>query len=562
VQLEVNRERYDALIASVPPEGVWISIGVDLGPELPKARLLLDETALLTQLCERIENTGKNFPFNETLANAIVDKAPSLASIPALSDSASSARLDSSQTRARESVRTQALTYIWGPPGCGKTYTLAEIVRMAFVAGQRILICSNTNKAVDQLLHGVCKQLQVNHAAALDAGQVIRLGDIVDDQLQAEFADAISVDAVAERLAAQLRASIAEKNEKLQHTITQGRAVREWVARFDELDRKKRSADDLSRAYRDLANEGARIEGAIQSKRHLLTGLYEELRRAERWWNRLFIKRSKQQIEADISRTEAALRNLGDDRIAANQHLELAKAQLQEVEREYRQQASQLIHINEDEQRRAFARLEQAERTLYDEIRLLEEQIAQLKTAVIRNARILGATGTRAYLSVKDLSPMDLVIIDEASMLPLPVVWFIAGIASKRVVICGDFRQLPPILKTQNAAVAELIGGDAFNAAGVSRLDAHDRRIVMLDTQRRMQPAICKLLSGPMYAGRLRTFESTDFWAERNAQPKPPEPLSATLTIVDTSQLYPIESVDAAGSHFNILHALITRNIA
>lgn len=183
VQIEVKGTCHDVVIVSLPPGRIVISIATDLGAELPRARLLLDDTALLSQLRERIGDIGRQFLFNHAMADALLDNTPRLPAITPLKDSRPTVQLDTSQARARERVRTQPLTYIWGPPGCGKTYTLAEIVRMAFVAQQRILICSNTNKAVDQLLHEVCKQLQAKHAPALEAGQVIRLGNIVDDQL-------------------------------------------------------------------------------------------------------------------------------------------------------------------------------------------------------------------------------------------------------------------------------------------------------------------------------------------------------------------------------------------
>ncbi|MBL8265506.1 AAA domain-containing protein [Steroidobacter sp.] len=557
VQLEVEQVVHEAVIASVQPDSVLLSTSADLGSELPQARLLMDDTALLSQLSERIAEIGNNFWFNVTLADAVVSSAPRLAEIQPLHDSAFTATLDNSQLRGRERVRIQPLTYIWGPPGCGKTFTLAEIVRMAFVAGQRILICSNTNKAVDQVLYGVCKQLQTGHAAALDAGQVIRLGQIVDEQLRTDFADAIGAEAVSKRLAQELDARIAEKQTQRQHTTAQLRTTREWVACFNELDRKRRGAADSWRELASLITRCQQAETKIKVEQRSRAQLHTELSRAQGFIGWL-LHRSKQAIWADIQRTDEDIRKCESDIAKAHQHHHAASLRHQEHQTEYYQLEAELAHIDESKQRRELKRLEQA---LLDEIQALEKQVAQLHAEVIRNARIIGATGTRAYLSVRDISPVDIVIIDEASMMLLPVVWFIAGIASTRVVICGDFRQLPPILSTKDSAIQELIGTDVFDTAGVTQLNSADGRIVMLNTQRRMQPAICGLISGPMYGGRLRTLDDMDFWAVRNSQPKP-QPWSATLTIVDTSDLHPVEAVDRTGSRFNLLHALLTRNIA
>src|SRR5262249_37436158 len=56
-------------------------------------------------------------------------------------------------------VLDNPISYIWGPPGCGKTRTLGEVVRTTFEAKKRALLCSNTNKAVDQVLLSICRAL-------------------------------------------------------------------------------------------------------------------------------------------------------------------------------------------------------------------------------------------------------------------------------------------------------------------------------------------------------------------------------------------------------------------
>jgi len=33
------------------------------------------------------------------------------------------------------------------------------------------------------------------------------------------------------------------------------------------------------------------------------------------------------------------------------------------------------------------------------------------------------------------------------------MIWFAAGLAKERIVVCGDFRQLPPIVQTRQQAV-------------------------------------------------------------------------------------------------------------
>jgi ssDNA-binding Zn-finger/Zn-ribbon topoisomerase 1 len=189
-------------------------------------------------------------------------------------------------------------------------------------------------------------------------------------------------------------------------------------------------------------------------------------------------------------------------------------------------------------------------------LREVEAKIAALRDTVLRDARIVGATCTKAYLSQKDIGQVDLTIIDEASMVILPVVWFSAGLSRERVVISGDFHQIPPILPTQQEAVFEVLGRDVFNAAEVK--DPDGRRLMMLSTQYRMRSEICELIAGPMYERRLVTY------AGRKSIPGrlPPEPFEKPLTIIDTSDLWPFETQNIFFSRFNMLHALLARNLA
>ncbi|MGC2079648.1 MAG: AAA domain-containing protein, partial [Xanthobacteraceae bacterium] len=175
----------------------------------------------------------------------------------------------------------------------------------------------------------------------------------------------------------------------------------------------------------------------------------------------------------------------------------------------------------------------------------------------MKEAAVLGVTCTKTYLAVKEIGQVDTVIIDEVSMVLLPMVWFVAGLAKERVVVCGDFCQIPPILQSSQKAVHDVLGKDVFSETGLDNPHADDIRMVMLDTQYRMAPAICGLISEPMYGGLLRT-------AINRPEPKqnPPPPYDGPLTIVDTSDLWPFESVNAFYSRFNLVHALLARNLA
>ena len=82
--------------------------------------------------------------------------------------------LNPSQQRAVHLCCTCTPAFIWGPPGTGKTTTLGHIITTLMQPGQRLLVTSTTNAAVDQAL---AKLAAVEVAQdAFEQGRIVRLG--------------------------------------------------------------------------------------------------------------------------------------------------------------------------------------------------------------------------------------------------------------------------------------------------------------------------------------------------------------------------------------------------
>ena len=82
--------------------------------------------------------------------------------------------LNRSQGMALGNCMKSSCAFVWGPPGTGKTTLLARLLLELLEHRQRILVTSNTNAAVDQVLLA----LQRTHEAAtwLANGQTVRIG--------------------------------------------------------------------------------------------------------------------------------------------------------------------------------------------------------------------------------------------------------------------------------------------------------------------------------------------------------------------------------------------------
>ncbi|SFA90877.1 MULTISPECIES: AAA domain-containing protein [unclassified Bacillus (in: firmicutes)] len=132
------------------------------------------------------------------------------------------------------------------------------------------------------------------------------------------------------------------------------------------------------------------------------------------------------------------------------------------------------------------------------------EKIRKRESEFVLDAQIIGTTLAKAASdeSIYE-SEFDLVILDEASMAYVPQAAFSATLA-KRVIICGDFKQLPPIASSRDALVNQWLKEDIFHRAGVvdwvneGRLHPH---LFLLKEQRRMHPDISAFTNEHIYGG-------------------------------------------------------------
>ena len=76
----------------------------------------------------------------------------------------------SGQNMALNRATSEKITFIWGPPGTGKTETLANIAIEHINKGRRVLMLSYSNVSVDGAL------LRVANKVDLPKGKVIRYG--------------------------------------------------------------------------------------------------------------------------------------------------------------------------------------------------------------------------------------------------------------------------------------------------------------------------------------------------------------------------------------------------
>lgn len=166
----------------------------------------------------------------------------------------------------------------------------------------------------------------------------------------------------------------------------------------------------------------------------------------------------------------------------------------------------------------------------------LLEKVRQKELTFLKEAKIVGTTlakaATDAAIYEKEY---DVVIVDEASMAYVPQMAFAASLG-KRVIVSGDFKQLPPIAASRHLLVDKWLKEDIFHCSGV--VDAMENgtlhpHLMLLKEQRRMHPHISAFTNQYIYAGKV--FDHSSMANKRNELvAQGPFPNLASI-LIDTS---------------------------
>jgi len=224
-------------------------------------------------------------------------------------------------------------------------------------------------------------------------------------------------------------------------------------------------------------------------------------------------EQQKKEALEDRHKLEELLR----DRLSALREWELttrpsgtAEGMLEAVSEAYEAAVSEIRNVPLEELRTERDQLNERIVKIEGRILRIEEQLKKIKEIIISEAIVVATTLTRAYLwdSIQ-ARRFDTVILDEASMAPIPALWVAASLADANVIVVGDYKQLPPIVLSNNDIAMEWLGRDIFEEVGLNDYSDDAERLITLKTQYRMHPEISVISNELIYAGRLRDGEKT-----------------------------------------------------
>ncbi|WP_203982379.1 AAA domain-containing protein [Sphaerisporangium rufum] len=260
--LVVKGAPFEVEVVSMFGSVVTLSVPPD-APAATEATLRVDLSWLLIAQYRKLRDLASGGPgFDAGAAVAVVTPAGPDAPATRLGPFSTAPRgLNAGQRDAVALALTPGLTWLWGPPGTGKTTTISALVAELRRRGKRVLLAAPTNAALDVAVAAVLDRLP-----DVDEGQVVRLGQPADLSLVDRAGGRVLVDEIA----AARGEPIARRRVEVGHALRENRR---------DLTRLKRSAKELT-----PAQEAARLtlETAIAESQDLQRALDRALLKVRR----------------------------------------------------------------------------------------------------------------------------------------------------------------------------------------------------------------------------------------------------------------------------------------
>ncbi len=156
---------------------IIVLLNKDIGPKVSSAMLAVEPWKLLEAQLTMINKLSSE----DVLAKKLIEEGPILATGAGIDS------IHKGQKTALKYAKEEDITVIWGPPGTGKTYTMARIAIDSMRNGESVLIVSHSNVSVDGVILSIASQLRDLHLEQyIESGKVLRYGYVRDERLNTE----------------------------------------------------------------------------------------------------------------------------------------------------------------------------------------------------------------------------------------------------------------------------------------------------------------------------------------------------------------------------------------
>jgi len=478
-------------------------------------------------------------------------------------------------------INVKDVFLVMGPPGTGKTTVILEWVKYFVKQGKRVLVSSQNNKAVDNVLARIADEKYID---------IIRVGS--ESKLQSEV-----VPYIFENKVSSLREKISNNSEAKIRQIDA--IVNEWVEYERNIDIAVKSIEDVSKSrkqflesvskefiplyvkLRDLYKEHEEIQREKKSIIFRIKQLKDKLEKYEGGSNKIVKFLTKGSYESNIENVKKEFAGYSASKLreknVVNEYNSLRNKLTQQFElvkdvdffnlyADLEKQKSSFDNIKSvpnkssdniwnlfDDCRNVLISNEndcyEQQRKIKNNVRRaqkIQSVLAQwkqeiegqqnyaLNEIVLESVDLVGATciGINSQKRFANLD-FDVTIIDEAGQIQVHNALVPMSVSNKLIML-GDHKQIPPSadqelvdLCEENGVKSDLLSMSLFEKM---YYDLPEENKIMLDTQYRMPAEIADTISEWFYDGK---YFSPEF--KKNLNSLIPQLSEKPYVIIDTS---------------------------
>jgi superfamily I DNA and/or RNA helicase len=456
---------------------------------------------------------------------------------------------------------------IWGPPGTGKTKTVAQAIEAHLHAGRRVLLVSHANAAVDEALEDVAEQLKAT--PFYTDGKLVRLGIPQSSHLE-RLTEKFPL-VLLDKIAAHLGESLTKEKRKLEEEKTRFDAIH---VRYETLVQAVHAARSLSSELSAVTSELSKLSGKVSTTTQELIALEERQKQnrgrlieaqSSGLIKRFFMGLDPRKIQREIDQTsikvDSKKRLLKEmtDRLVVLKDLRVKKDDEVKKAKIVADRLLSSVGVSETEIESGKKEIEAKTHSILTRIAEINQELDEIQKKILSEARLIATTLTKTFTAKQFPDALfDTLILDEASMAPLPHLYWAASKCRGYITIVGDFLQLPPICIAQEDMAQKWLGRSMFSVLGINQVKkaVRDDRVTLLDTQYRMAPDISAIPNKFFYQAILKDAPATSNTGLDDGVSTQP------LVLVETSVMNPWCSRLSTGGRFNLYNALLCCTMA
>jgi superfamily I DNA and/or RNA helicase len=585
IELRIAGDWASGKVIAISEKRIQIEVDKSFGKIIPAALLIISSYYLLQLLHDKLVQIQNGMLSLTDLSEKTFALKPAVINHADYRIPASQSNLPNEfQENAIKLALGSEVSFIWGPPGTGKTRTIARIIEGYVLQQKSVLLIAHTNIATDGALLSTVEHLE-RQSDDYANGKILRIGNIQNEELK-KFHPLVIPENVIATQSESIRGELVELITKIVQLQKRLAPIDEHLAEFVSVENMQREVQNLDEYLNDQHNSIGRINDKLSEAQIEYAKVNEKIDKYNSTGRflRLFSWINYDKVVTQKTECSIKIKEYGQSLLSFKARIDEAEQKITELRSKLAKSTKRLVGFSRDELLVKKSTIENQISSFEKEQSVIQKQLDELSVNVIREARIIATTLTKSYSSKEVLSrEYDCVIIDEASMAPLPAVWCATGLAKQNVVIVGDFLQLPPIVKhkvlktksktqqdieREEELIKKWLKQDIFNVANITA--SIDRGIQPawleeLRIQYRMHPEIGELVNYLIYREKGEQFElrHDESTKDKGSALLHSEPLKDFhIGIYDTSNISPIPTRTDSGSQYNFYHAILCMKLA